>query len=182
LPLQARIEMAAEIEWSHKIGEVPAIGLSAERHATPALRAEIAATLDLIACERLDVRYDITPLSQGRYLLEGTLVADVTQSCVVTLEPVETHLVEPFEVEFRPEAPDAEDEVEFDALESRDIEPLEGDTIPVGRIVYEQLASAVPAYPRKEGAAFEQPPEPEATRSAGPFAVLEQLKNSKSEK
>src|SRR5690606_8411210 len=71
LPLQARIEMAAEIEWSHKIGEVPAIGLSAERHATPALRAEIAATLDLIACERLDVRYEITPLSQGRYLLEG---------------------------------------------------------------------------------------------------------------
>jgi len=41
----------------------------------------------------------------------------------------------------------------------------------------------VPAYPRKEGAAFEQPPEPEATRSAAsPFAVLEQLKNSKSEK
>jgi uncharacterized metal-binding protein YceD (DUF177 family) len=180
---QSEIEMAAEFGWSHKISEVPAIGLSAERHATPALRAEIAAMLDLIACERLDVRYEITPLSRGRYLLEGTLVADVTQSCVVTLEPVETHLVEPFEVEFHPGLPETEAVVEFDALETREVEPLEDDTIPVGRIVYEHLASALPAYPRKEGAVFEQPPEPEATRPVtSPFAILEQLKKPKSQK
>lgn len=172
--------MAAQLEWSHSIGDIPQTGLAAERHATPAARAEIAAGLDLIACERLDARYEIKPLSQGRYLLQGMLEADVTQSCVVTLESVETHVVEPFEVEFRPGLTEAAGGAEFDALEARDIEPLEGDSIPVGRIVYEHLASAIPAYPRKEGVAFEQPPEPERVEPpASPFAVLQQLKNSK---
>lgn len=171
--------MAAQLEWSHSICEIPETGLAAERHAAPEARAEIAAELDLLACERLDARYEIKPLSQGRFLLQGMLEADVIQSCVVTLEPVETHVVEPFEAEFRPGLTEALGSAEFDALAEREIEPLEGESIPVGRIVYEHLASAIPAYPRKEGVAFEQPPVPEGAETTSPFAVLEQLKKSK---
>lgn len=172
--------MAAKPEWTHSTSDIPETGLAVERHATPTVRLEIADALDLIACERLDARYEIRRLTRGRYLLQGTLEADVTQSCVVTLEPVETHVVEPFEVEFRPGLPDTAGIAEFDALEARDIEPLEGESIPVGRIIYEQLAAAIPAYPRKEGVAFEQPPGPEGTDApAGPFAVLDQLRKSK---
>jgi len=169
--------MAAELNWSHSLGEIPESGLTAERHATPAARAEIAAALDLLACKRLQARYKVTPLSQGRYLLEGTVEADVVQACVVSLEPVESRIAEPFEVEFRP-WPSGVSVAEFDALEAIDIEPLEGDTIPVGRIVYEQLASAIDPYPRKQGATLEQPASEaaEMREEAGPFAVLKQLK------
>lgn len=169
--------MSAELEWSHSVGEIPETGLAAERRATPEARTRIAAALDLIACSRLEARYSLQPLAQGRYLLEGTIDADVVQTCVVTLEPVEGHISEPFEVEFRP-WPSGAGVTEFDALEARDIEPLEGDKIPVGRIVYEQLASAIDPYPRKEGAMLEQPAEKteEVEEAVNPFAVLKQLK------
>lgn len=168
--------MAAELDWTYGIGDIPESGLSAERRATPAACAGIAAALDLVACNRLEARYEIKPLSQGRYLLEGSLEADITQSCVVTLEPVESHLLEPFEVEFRPGAPTGV--AEFDALEARDIEPLEGGVIPVGRIVYEHLASAIEPYPRKEGAVLDQQVSGrrEAEEGTSPFAVLKQLR------
>lgn len=168
--------MAAELDWSYSISDIPETGLAAERRATPAARAEIAAALDLLACNRLETRYEVKPLSQGWYLLVGTLEADVTQSCVVTLEPVESHLVEPLEVEFRPGLPAGV--AEFDALEARDIEPLEGGAIPLGRIVYEHLASAIDPYPRKEGVVLEQPSggSKDAEEGANPFAILKQLK------
>jgi len=170
--------MAIEHEWVHSLAEIPEAGLETRRSATAAAREKLASDLDLISCDRLDAHYAVSRLSQGRYLLQGTLEADITQTCVVTLDPVETHIVEPFEVEFRPESQGTAGVAEFDALETRDIEPLEGETIPVGRIVYEQLASAIPAYPRKEGATFE-PPASEAheTKAASnPFAVLKNLK------
>lgn len=171
--------MKSELEWSHRISEIPEAGLAAERYATPETRSDIAADLDLVACDRLDARYDVKPLKHGRYLLEGKLVADVTQTCVVTLEPVEDHIIEPFEVEFRPGP--AESVVEFDAFEAREIESLENGTIPVGRIVYEHLASAINPYPRKDGVAFEQPASEGSEEEApgSPFAVLKQLKSRK---
>lgn len=172
--------MVEMLDWTHDIGDIPEAGLAAVRLATPEAREKIAAALDLISCERLAARYEIKLLPQGRYLLVGTLEADVTQTCVVTLEPVETLVTEPFEVEFRPGLPEAAGIPEFDALEARDIEPLEGQSIPVGRIVYEHLASAIPAYPRKEGVAFEPPPEPKGLEpAAGPFANLDKLKKSR---
>lgn len=171
--------MSAELDWSYSIAEIPDAGLTAERSATPAMRTALATALDLLACSRLEVRYEVNPLPRGRYVLEGTLEADVTQSCVVTLEPVESRIVEPFEVEFRPGlAREASEVTEFDALEARDIEPLEDGTIPIGRIVYEHLASAINPYPRKEGVVLEQPSsEPtDAGGESGPFAALRQLK------
>lgn len=171
--------MASELDWSHNISDIPETGLAAERQATPEARSRIAADLDLLACDRLEARYEVKPLSQGRILLQGTLEAEVTQSCVVTLEPVRDHIIEPFEVEFRPESAETAGVAEFDAFEVRDIEPLEDDTIPVGRIVYEHLASAINPYPRKEGVAFEQPGAKgdEDVSSESPFAVLKQLKS-----
>ena len=169
--------MTPELEWSHDVGEIPEAGLALDRRATPAARAGIAAALDLIACNRLEAHYKLRPLSQGRYLLEGTIEADIVQTCVVTLDPVESRISEPFEVEFRP-WPSGPGVSEFDALEARDIEPLEGDIIPVGRIVYEQLASAIDPYPRKDGAELDQPVAEAgetAEEDVSPFAVLKRL-------
>lgn len=172
--------MAAELDWIHGLSEIPESGLARERRATPAQRAAIASALDLLACDRLEASYELKPLPQGRYLLQGSLEAEVVQSCVVTLEPVASRIAEPFEVEFRPGLglPGSAGVTEFDALEVRDIEPLENGTIPVGRIVYENLAAAIDPFPRQEGVELEQTStEPEDVREgASPFAVLKQLK------
>jgi uncharacterized metal-binding protein YceD (DUF177 family) len=166
--------MTDRLDWFHVLSEIPEDGLSRQRSADADVRAAIAADLDIIACQKLDLTYDIKPLIQGRFLLMGRLLADVTQSCVVTLEPVDSRIDEAFEVEFRPGIrPDAE----FDALDERDIEPLEGDVIPVGRIAYEQLASALDPYPRKAGAEFEPPQmRAEDVEASNPFSVLKSLK------
>lgn len=168
--------MTARLDWFHTSTEIPEEGFSSVRSAREDLRAALCDDLDLLGCSRLDASYLIRPLSQGRYLLTGMIQADVTQSCVVSLEPVESHIEEPFEVEFRPGGPSSGD---FDALDIRDIEPLEGGVIPVGRIVYEQFASALDPYPRKEGVQLDT----DAVESRGeddrdnPFDVLKQLKS-----
>ncbi|MCL4765285.1 MAG: DUF177 domain-containing protein [Hyphomicrobiaceae bacterium] len=172
--------MAAELDWVHSVGEVPESGLQGERRATPAQRAAVASALDLIACDRLEASYQLKPLAQGRYLLKGSLEAEVEQSCVVTLEPVASRISEAFEVELRPGLPGTASVAEFDALEARDIEPLEGGIIPLGQIVYEHLASAIDPYPRKEGVVLEQSAFRADTQAeASPFAVLKQLKAKK---
>ena len=168
--------MVTQLDWSYTLSEIPEDGLSSRRSASAEQRAALAAELDLLDCKRLDVRYEIRPLSHGRYRLTGKLEADVTQNCVVSLEPVDSHIHEPIDVEFRPgERPSGD----FDALDDREIEPLEdGGVIPVGRIVYELLSSSLDPYPRKEGIELQPessaPDGPEARDN--PFAVLKNLK------
>ena len=59
----------------------------------------------------------------------------------------------------------------------RFLEKLERGLIPVGRIVFETLASSLDPYPRREGAAFNwQDPQSAGDKKANPFAALSKLK------
>lgn len=172
--------MKPVLDWSHAalgIGEEP---LRVHRSASEAERAALAAALDILACEAIEADYEIRALSGGGYLLQGTIDAVVSQSCVVTLEPVAQRLRENFEAEFWPpsQIPQVPTE-EVDAVSGPDREPLEAERIPVGRIVYEQIAAALDPYPRKEGATFSWAQEPgDAERDVSPFAVLKKLKQA----
>ena len=86
--------MAGELSWDHLLEEIPAAGLTVERTADQQEGQRIAATLDLVACLSLQARYQITPLTLGRYRLAGALQAVVEQTCVVTLEPVRSEIEE----------------------------------------------------------------------------------------
>ncbi len=104
----------------------------------------------------------------------------MVQSCVVSLEPVESTLKEAFEVEFWP--PDQLPEGalgDLDPLEKTEIEPLQNTRVPAGRIIYEHIAAGLDPYPRAKDASFAWS-EPEAaaseTAGKGPFDVLKQLK------
>ena len=55
-------------------------------------RAAIARWADVVSVEKLDVKIDIKKLGPVRFGLDFTLTADVTQACVVTLDPVPAHL------------------------------------------------------------------------------------------
>jgi uncharacterized metal-binding protein YceD (DUF177 family) len=172
--------MTGPLAWSHRVTEIPEAGLEMSRTATPAELAVIAQTLDIPSCEALRVDYRISALGRGRYRMSGQLSARVTQSCVVTLEPVPSHLKESFDVAFWPEGslPEA-DEAEVEALSLPEVEPIENGFMPVGRVFYDVLAATLDPYPRKPGAHFEweEGDDAEGEMESGPFAVLKKLKD-----
>jgi uncharacterized metal-binding protein YceD (DUF177 family) len=158
-----------------------------EERAIEVNRAErdaIAALLDLRALDRLTFTFRLDRRGQGRLALEATLAAAVTQTCVVSLEPVESTLDVPVEVEFWPVpmiddlASSPDEAASHGTLDWP--EPIEGGKIDLGPVIYETLATALDPYPNREGLSFEWSEasstgvEPEQAES--PFAALKRLK------
>src|SRR5262245_19809664 len=170
-----------ELAWDHAVRDVPETGVAGARHAGPDELAAIARTLHLIACTSLKAQYTIQPMAAGRYRLSGCLHAEVTQTCVVTLDPIVSALEETFEATFWPrEAMPVPESGELAIDDAPEPEPIVAGQIAVGRVVFESLAAALEPYPRKPGAVLDwQPPLPDdanATTATNPFAVLANLK------
>jgi len=174
--------MTFSLEWTHGTAELGELGRSETRHASADELTALASALEILSCERLYARYEIAALGQGRFRLSGELEADVTQACVVTLDPVPGHIHEHFAVEFWPkQEPPSDAAGERAILTGADVEPIEGGRIDAGRIVFEHLSAALDPYPRKPGAEFRWD---EAQGEAGapaesPFSVLAKLKEKK---
>lgn len=144
----------------------------------------IAALLGLAALDRLYFEGAFNAEGQGGFLLTGTLTAKLTQACVVSLEPIETDLKTPVEIEFWPEARVERFAITADEAPSQESldwpEPIVDGKIDLGRAVYETFATSIDPYPRREGASFawgEAGEESGAeTRPDSPFAALSRLK------
>lgn len=171
--------------WSHRAAEIPDRGLDIERVATPEELAVLADALQLPAISRMTVAYSIRPLGVGRYNVKGALSAAVTQECIVTLEAVHTEIQETLEEEFWAEdlvpapLPDGE-RVEREALSGSSPEVIQQGLIEVGRLVYEQLSTAIDPYPRAPGAVFawsEPGHDSDSSDRDKPFASLAALKD-----
>lgn len=167
------------LSWSHKTSEVNEWGLRRIREASADEREKLAESLQLVECAELVAEYSINTLGSGAWLLSGNLRSRITQSCVVSLEPVEAYLSEPYSVEFRAGSTGAgTSNREHDALEVEDFEILTTDQIEVGRIIYDTLSAALDPYPRKEGVEFfwEDTPKCSVDQTASPFLVLKKFK------
>lgn len=117
--------------------------------------------------------------------LRGTLDADIVQSCVVTLEPVPSHLHEEIDQIFVPEGSklaklvtDADGALYLDPEGPDAPDMFVGDEIDAGAVVAEFAALAIDPYPRKSGIDFKDHVEDDgsADRKANPFAVLKDWK------
>jgi hypothetical protein len=156
-------------------------GASGEITATKDEMAAISTLLDLVALDTLAFAYRLRHGGSGRLHLSGRLTADVTQTCVVSLDRVETRLDVPVEAEFWPasliealsrNADSAGSPDEFDWPE-----PIVDGKIDLGPLVYESLVMALDPYPKREGARFEWPQgESPDGGGEGPFAALGALK------
>ena len=170
--------MTDALDWTYRVTDIPEGGLRESRVATEAERARLAEALDIRACGRLLADFTIRAIGKGHYRLAGKLLAAVTQSCVVTLDPVEQSAEATFDVEFWPAGSLPElGEEEVEVLSAAEIEAIEHGRIDAGRIVFETLATSLDPYPRKAGAAF-TPDTDEAAggMELGPFAALKKLK------
>jgi hypothetical protein len=152
--------------------------------ANAAERARLAEfyKVDDIAALSLDYRLD--PLPSGCYRLTGDLRAELTQLCVVTVEPVGETIQEDVSLEFWPAhliaKADNHGNAE-DILESDPPEPLVNGRIDLGHLTAEIFASAINPYPRKEGVEFDwsDPKAAEEEGSSKPFAALGRLKGKR---
>jgi uncharacterized metal-binding protein YceD (DUF177 family) len=160
------------------VADIPDAGLHFEIEAPPEALAPLAAVANVRAVARLSAVFDLTRRGAG-VNVAGQISALVGQTCVVTLEPMETSLDEEVEVSFAPPpagAAAADGEVEVAAVTGGDEppEPLVGGKVDLGAIATEFLILAIDPYPRKPGAEFAAPKTDEA--GVNPFAALAGLK------
>jgi hypothetical protein len=148
--------------------------------ATPAECAAIARHLGLVSLDSLTGAATVRPWREG-FAVDGHLTARVTQTCVVTLDPVSSEIGQEFERLYLP--PDAfarerrgteTREIEIDATEGEVPEVLAGREIPLGDILVEELSLALDPFPRAAGAEVELPSDAEAVPH--PFAALARLR------
>ncbi|MDR3495121.1 MAG: DUF177 domain-containing protein [Ancalomicrobiaceae bacterium] len=165
------------------LAEVPNDG----RHVTIAAKQDELAALaefaDVEAVTRFAAELHIRPWSKHGFIVTGTVSADVVQTCVVTLEPVPNVVNEAIELKLVPSSeaeryapkPDSTGEVEVnaDAVDLPDF--FDGPSIDVGAVAVEFFVLGLDPYPRKDGAVFDPPDDPDAA-SLSPFAKLLALK------
>lgn len=141
-------------------------------------RAALGKRFGLVSLGRLKASVHLKWV-QGRKLLKltGAFEADVEQSCVVTLEPVQEHIAESLDILFeRPAKPADLDERMVDVTSVDDAEPLPETELDIGEVVAEELALSLNPYPRKPDATFGD--KEAAERTPSPFDVLARLKRT----
>jgi uncharacterized metal-binding protein YceD (DUF177 family) len=168
---------------------IPAEGTERQLTATVEERAAIAAGFGLLSLDALSAELQLHHWRGEGVRIEGRLRARLSQSCVVTLEPVVQEIDERFELRLAPEGsrlageparPQAEIAIDPDADDPPDV--YAGSQIDLGAVVEEQLALFIDPYPRAPGAelpAIGEGPAEEERKAESPFAALAKLKDEK---
>src|SRR5436190_1968434 len=164
--------------------QIPDTGLHRDLKADQAICAAVADVGGLREVLSVSASLDVTPMSGGRFHVAGRVRARIGQTCVVTLDPMETDVDEPIDLIFAPpdqipQMADLVDEAQ-ENVRSSDAEipdppePIENGIIDLGRLATDALYLAVDPYPRRPDAVFEplvEAPDPEDH----PFAALKAL-------
>ena len=165
------------------VEKIPDTGLHRDLEADPATRAAVADVGGLREVLSVQASFDVTPKRGGRYHVAGQVRARIGQTCVVTLDPMESDIDEPIDLIFAPPDQIPEMAALVDEAEESDEdtpdppEPIENGIIDLGRVATDALYLAVDPYPRKPDAVFEplvEAPDPEDH----PFAALKALQGA----
>lgn len=138
-----------------------------------AARTRIARALDLASLDAFTAEMDLAQTDSG-WRLSGRVRAKLAQTCGITLEPLPVEIDAPFVVTLAEAVEEDSDEIVI-TMDDESPDLIENGQIDLGQYAVEQLALRLDPFPRKPGAEFVQPPEPE---EISPFAVLKQLRPS----
>jgi uncharacterized metal-binding protein YceD (DUF177 family) len=174
--------MSAPLTHSYNLSRLGNAGDAVRIEADDAQRGAIAKLAGVVSLERLAAAVTLTKSSPSRFLLTYHMEADVTQACVVTLEPVPSSIARDFTRELHfvgtghrlPEGADLELAVS-DEEEPEEIESLHYD---LAGPLLEEFLLALDPYPRCPGVEFDAARHADAPPES-PFAVLKSLKSSK---
>lgn len=167
-----------------QVRKLPQEGLAVTLSTTPEECRALAARLGILGCESVAAELTLTVSEGGkRVVARGRLTAQVTQACVVTLDPVPETVDEPVELLFLDESliDVGADEMVFTDADLDDDEPIPDPIVrgafDVGAALSECLALALDPYPRRPDAAFAPPAdEPSGEPKRNPFAALQVLR------
>jgi hypothetical protein len=160
------------------INDLPLAGRPFAIDASPDERAALARLFGIREVRELRASGAVRPEAGGqRFRLEGSLQAEVVQTCVVTLEPVVNRVEVPLERLYGTHAGEEWDdnagtEVYLDLSSDVLTEPLAGGVLDVGAAVAEQLALDLDPYPRAPGAEFSGLEEDRGSTPTGGLAQL----------
>lgn len=147
-------------------------------------------------CAKLAHHYDLNevrsfsfsgksePVSKVRVRVRGFVESVFVQSCVVSLDPVESSIKEELDLFFtnRDTRRDRNSlEIDIDMEVNDPPEYVEGVVLDIGEFVLEHFALAIPAYPRKPDVEFferlEDTEDSNSDQKDTPFAVLKSIKS-----
>jgi uncharacterized metal-binding protein YceD (DUF177 family) len=157
-----------------RLENVPDTGLQLDFDADEEVRARLGAVAGVRSVSRLHASVALTRHGEG-LRAAGRVTAAIGQTCIVSLEPLETYVDERFDVLFVPSEGDVS-AVPIHAAEDVDDtrETLVDGTADVGAVAAEFFLLGIDRYPRRPGAVFAVPVEDRAGDS--PFAALAKLK------
>jgi uncharacterized metal-binding protein YceD (DUF177 family) len=175
----ASIDLSAERArpWSLPVAvsEVPEAGRRFDLIADAATRAAVATLAGLVGLPRLAAEFEVSRYGRGGLHVNGRVSATVEQTCVATLETMESEVDEPVDLAFMPGSTPVQDDVEIDVPLEDVPEELVGGRVDLGAIATEFLVLGIDPYPRRPGAVFEAPGS-QQDEPARPFATLAVLK------
>ena len=145
----------------------------------------LATDAGLAGIQALSAAFNIVREGREGLKVTGTVRAQVTQTCVVSLDDFSSLIEEPVDVVFLPEGDVARLATERAAQPANHDEeaapddlpdPIAGGRIDLGALAAEILILGLDPYPRKPGVAFVEAASPDDVVS--PFAALKQLRDS----
>jgi hypothetical protein len=188
-------------EWPHKV-EIARLGPGPMRvslESTEQQRRDLARRIKVNTIDKAEAKFVLERRPNSHVIhVTGTVIADVVQSCVVTLEPVHTHISEEIDSWYsdekevvslprvRREQEGLRADAELEILgEEEDPEPVVEGAIDVGELAAQYLSLAIDPYPRSQ-AVKDVEDEGEIVITAGerpnPFAALKDWKAGKNPK
>ncbi|PBB79472.1 metal-binding protein [Mesorhizobium sp. WSM3879] len=155
-------EPQSPVSFVANVARLPQKGLPVAIEADERQRAALAAEHDLLSVESYRAELLVASWKRNGVKVSGRIEADITQACIVTLDPVAAHIDEPVEALFLPEQSklgregfDGGGEIVLDADGPDSPETFSGDTIDVGALAEQFFGLAIDPYPRKPGASLE---------------------------
>jgi hypothetical protein len=162
------------------VTQIPDTGLHRDIEADETARQAMAEMAGLREVAYARASFDLRHGSGGQFHVAGRVQARIGQTCVVTLDPVDSEIDEAVDLIFAPGGqglpPVPDDDGAGEATEIADTpEPIVNGVIDLGRLATDVLFLAIDPYPRKEGAVFE-PQLIVVDPEDHPFAALKELK------
>ncbi|MER8968279.1 DUF177 domain-containing protein [Mesorhizobium sp. M0808] len=150
------------VSFLANVARLPQKGLPVVIDADAGQRTLLAVEHELLSVEDYRAELLVEPWKRNGVKVSGHVEADITQACIVTLDPVEAHIDEPVEALFLPEQSklgrqgfDGSDEILLDAEGPDSPETFSGDAIDVGALAEQFFGLAIDPYPRKPGVSLE---------------------------
>ena len=171
--------MTVEFSRLIPVDRIPDLGTREKIEANQAEREALAERFELVSIEAFGGKLELTPWRRGGVRVQGTLKADVTQTCVVTLDPFAVSVEVSVDRNFLGQTNAGATQVSnVESLEEDEPDLISGNSIDLGELASEALGLVLDPYPRKPGAEFASGPEPEdaPVKTRQPFASLAALR------